>query len=55
MKPDFAPRAKVVRMRLPNGENSEEMISVLENQTNAVPVKETSTRADGFYGWMWHV
>jgi hypothetical protein len=53
MKPDFAPRAKVVRMRLPAGAKSEEMISVLENQTNAVPVKETSTRADGFYGWMW--
>lgn len=53
MKPDFAPAAKVVRGHFPKGANSEETRSVLENQTNAVPVKETSTRTDGFYGWMW--
>jgi hypothetical protein len=34
------------------GASAEEMISVIQNQTNAVAVQGTSACADGFYGWM---
>jgi len=52
LKPDFVPRPTVARMRFSKGASAEEMISVIQNQTNAVPVQGTSTRVDGFYGWM---
>jgi len=52
MKPDFVPRPQVTRTRFPKGSDPEEMLAALQNRTDAVPVQATSTRADGFYGWM---
>jgi hypothetical protein len=52
LKPDFVPRPTVTRMNSPKGASAEEMLSVIQDRTNAVPVQGTSTRADGFFGWM---
>jgi hypothetical protein len=50
--PAFEPPDKVVQMKFPNDSTGAEIHEVISTQKGAVPVSTTTSRSDGFMGWM---
>lgn len=50
--PGFDPENRVHKHELPPGGSGEAILETLESQRGAVPVQSTSSRTDGFLGWM---
>jgi hypothetical protein len=50
--PDFAPPNRAFRINLSGGESGAELVTTIQTMRGAVPVQRTSSREDGFLGWM---
>jgi hypothetical protein len=50
--PDFQPPALVQRVEIGGARSSEDILRALETLEGAVDVMTTTSRAEGFVGWM---
>src|SRR4051794_29966374 len=52
LDPTFLPPFIVEQIALPQGATGKDVLEIITTRKGAVPVPETSSRSDGFAGWM---